>query len=411
MVSLNAGSPAAATALHLEVHKVFGASKDADGWYGSPLETALAAVALSAHGPAYREDAVRALDSTLRWWRGGHFANTSDDAAALALGALAASNLQRSIPSLVAKAGESVGRIASRKASFIPDLHLALSAWALDRLILDRASGPWPQLLGRFQIGTSGGVDTLIREYGKAVASSEFDGRLLLQRLLAAVVSAPSSSDAAVLMWILTLSIERLAPSMSEEDPEMKILLRQRTELVERLLANEPDAGAVVDEDEGAPRAKLSPLEAFLIDIALPQMDSPPFLTASEAKAWFGQKWRRERATTSVLVVALGGISATGLVLQAEEIGYSIGIAVSAGVAIASAAVFAAIRMWLPAGGSRVWRSAAVFFATLTLLGLASTVNQSLEKPFLKDFPSLVVGIVIPLLVMIISQIPRHERN
>ncbi|MGH4010580.1 MAG: hypothetical protein ACRDTH_20880 [Pseudonocardiaceae bacterium] len=74
---------APAERLHVHAHRAAARVRDINNWWGSPLDTALAAVAAAQHPAASREVAQRAVDRLLRWWQEGRVRPISADAAAL----------------------------------------------------------------------------------------------------------------------------------------------------------------------------------------------------------------------------------------------------------------------------------------------------------------------------------------
>lgn len=113
-------SVAEADLLHALAHRAANDARDVDDWWGNSLNTALAAVTRARHSSGYQGDAERALDRLLRWWKDEKPRRISRDVTAMALGARAAADLQRSDPHLVVEAAQAVDDLARRDPTAAP---------------------------------------------------------------------------------------------------------------------------------------------------------------------------------------------------------------------------------------------------------------------------------------------------
>jgi hypothetical protein len=427
---------AAAERLHVLMHRGMLAARDFQDWWGTPLESALAAVTLARHSRSHWDEAERPLTRLLRWWREDGPRRTSADTAALALAARTAAELQQKEPALVTAAAEAVDQLARRDQSIVPELHLALCAWALDPLVSDRSMPPWPALRSRHQARRIG-ADEPLSWYTKAIASRSFDASELVRELVRTVGSAASPSDSCILLWLITASNDRLVLHLPPNDNALQILIQRRSEISERLVAEidersfrESDAW---DSDEDAhgsatDAVHLSSFEAALADFALASRDpAHPWLTHEEAIRVFGEATNAVRVelastrtrmirTLSVLTAVLGlSLGAVlWLSLRLAEIGKGIGnpaaVAVVAFALTASIAVIGRRRE-----GAVVIEAVGIFLATLGVLATAVAINQAAPKPLISDVGGLIAGTLIASLAavvwVIVRQVAkRHQR-
>jgi hypothetical protein len=233
---------APAERLHIQAHRAASRVRDVNDWWGSPLDTALAAVAAAQHPAASREVAQSAVDRLLCWWREGRLRPISADAAALALTARVAATLARREPRLLADAVAATDRMATRHTSVVPDLHVALAAWALDDLQRDRDASPWPAIRQRLDHGPAYGVNAALRVYLTGIAQPDTEAHTLVQHMFASTTLSPAPADMAVALWLLTIAIERASRTLNADEPGLVALANWRTELVERLTGE-------IDED------------------------------------------------------------------------------------------------------------------------------------------------------------------
>lgn len=420
---------AAADRLHVLAHNAATAGRNVDDWWGSPVDTALAAVALARHSRAYRDDAERTLERLLRWVRDEQPRRISADVTALALTARAAADLQRSDPTLTNAAADAVADLATRDRATVPELHLALCIWALDDLVPDRGDRPWPTLQARGERPRLGGVDEPLARYIAAVAASPFDADRLVQDLIGEIGSAPGVSETSLLLWLITAAAERLARDLPGDDNALQVLVRQRAELVDRL-SGEVDQQTFVEPtmadfgDDGPDDLRvirfLSRFEALLLDIALaPRDGATPWLTFDEAASLFGARERDARrelassrrrlldlvaAVTSVLAFVGGLALWLGLdVLDVKtRVAYSLAVALTCGV-LTLAAV--ALRRGRP---NALVDALGPMFALFALLAGLNAINQHMRKPLVDDAAGLIIGAAIVVVATVIWQLFTH---
>ena len=400
-------------ALHVLAHRAAVGRRDESDWWGSPLETALAAVAAARHPPAHREAAERALDSVVLWSEQASRRNVSGDAAAVALAAAAAKSLARSDKELTADAATRVAAVASRDTAVVPELHVALAAWALDDLVKERAADPWPSVRERVRRGSAYGVDAALRAYSAAVAEPVFDAAGLVRELLRTVPPSPPPSEGAQVAWLLSAAVERCAKALPANEPGLLALVDQRAALVDRLAVElgersfwEPD---VPEFDPDAPQpfphtVNVSSLEALLLDCALASREPEvPWVRMEEAHSLLGDreavadargsKWRKTAAlAVGACGVLAGAVTALGLVLGRS----AVVAAIAFGAAVAAAGLFAAAVLWRPVGARpKVVEAVAAFTATSGLSAVAYGVNAVLPEPVFSDAGGLVGGLVL----------------
>ena len=408
---------AAADRVHAIAHRAVLAARDVDDWWDTPLETALATVNFVRHTQAHLADAERALSRIRRWWQEGEPRRTSGDATALALAARASAELQRQETTLLSAAAESVDDVARRDPSIVPELHLALSAWALDPLIPDRDSAPWPAIRARLEHASEVRANEPLRCYAAAVARRPSSSAWLVQELVSQVGAAAGPSDACILIWLITVACEKLLLSLSKSDSALQVLFRRRSELTERL------AGEIDDQTFREPRAYeldpdemdiacsrqvyLSSFEAVLLDFGLASREpSHPWVTYEEAERLFGQRAAEERANleatrgkllwlAGVLMAALGVIASVALWFALRSAHVDRPAANPAAVALGSMFLVIALRFGVNSAKSALFEALGIFFGTLALVAAAVAINQSLEKPFISDVGGLAAGALI----------------
>ncbi len=417
-------SVAEADRLHTLAHRAANRVRTIEDWWENPLTTSLAAVTRARHSSAYRDEAEGAVSRLLRWWRDEAQRPISRDVAALALTARAAADLQRREAALVREAAQAVDALAQRDPSIVPVLHLALSAWALDALVTDRNEQPWPELRKRMGERSSTGVEEPLRQYVAAVAARQFDANGLVQGLLQAIGTAPSSSDACVLLWVITVAAERLTQSLGEDDNALRVLLQRRAALVERLVGDVDDqtflAPALEEFGEPIPDdlpviSYLSPFEALLLDFVLAGGgEADAWLTYPEAEALLGTEAAEARdelqhATDRHLrwsggLVAVLGVS-VGLVawLGLTDLEWKRGVAASLAVMVTALALGIAALLGR-AGGlpEKLMEATGTLFFATAVVAAVNADSQHHKHPFLSDVTGLVVGLLIPVLAALL---------
>ena len=407
-------------ALHRVVHRAAFRPRDEDDWWGSAIDSALGAVAAARHQRAYRADAVRAVARLERWWAGGEARPLSADVVALALAARAKAELQQKDGGLTAAAVDAVDGLAKRDPSLAPELHLALCAWALDRLVPDRDAAPWPALRQRFSRGHGYGVEEPLRRYGAAVSSAPFDAVGVTQALLGEVGSSPSPTDSVILIWLLTATLERVSESLPETDSGLRVLVEQRAGLVERL-SGEIDQQTFVEPaisgfdpeaiGDSSTLSYLSPMEALLLDLSLATREAEtPWLTFAEAGNLFGARAhaaeglatttrRALLAKVAALAVALAVLAGTVAGLAGSEAGLEQWVAVNLGLAAGAAVAFVAALLLHRAEADGFTDAAGLFAGMLAVIAAVDAWNQTRRHPFLADAAGVTLSIVVPAAV------------
>jgi hypothetical protein len=403
--------------LHRLTHRAANRSRSVEDWWENSLGTALAAVARARHSSGSRDEAERALDRLLRWWRDETPRRISLDVAALALAARAAADLQQSDLNLLADAADAVDDLARREPTAVPMLHLALSVWALDALIPDRSDKPWSALRERLAMRAAGGIDEPLRIYSAAVAAEHFDPNALVQNLYSAIGTSPSASDACVLIWLMTVALERLSQSLEAKDNALQLLVQRRAAIVDRLVGDIDDETFLQPELEefGEPIPEnllaisfLSAFEALLVDLALASREeADAWLTFPEAEALFAaeaKSARRELERTAnvsarwlallvgVLSVAAGAVSWLGLTDLHWKHGVVASVAVLATALGLAAAALVANRGDLP---EKLAESLGIGLVTIAGLAALEALNEHRTKPFISDNVGLIAGVLI----------------
>jgi hypothetical protein len=409
-------SVAAAERLHVLAHRAARAARDENEWWGTPLDTALAAVTLARHSRAHRDVAEAALERMLRWWQDEHPRRISADVTALALTSRAAHELQRGDPALTRAAVIAVEDLASRDRAIVPELHLVIAAWALATIVPDRADAPWPALRSRFDRPQVAGVDEPLRRFGLGLAQQPFDANRLVQELLIDIGSAPALGDAVILLWLVSAAADELARFLPTSDNALQVLLRRRAELVERL-AGEIDEGTFIEQEieefdpsnEFAPVevTYLSPFEALLLDLALASRDdATPWLTYDEAHRLFGEQAetakeeleqaRRGHASVAarlvVVIAALGAVT-SWFVMRDLDIAADVSYPAAAALAslLCAVAVALAARERTP---GLVAAAAGSFFVACAIIAGFIAVNNAPKKPLIAGVSGVAADIL-----------------
>jgi hypothetical protein len=392
------------------------AARDFQDWWGSPIETALATASLARHPRSHWDEAERPLTRLLRWWREEGPRRTSADAAALALVARAAAELQQKEPELVTAAAEAVDELARRDQSIVPELHLALCAWALDPLIKDRDMPPWPALRSRHRYNRIG-TDEPLSSYTQTMAARSFDASELVRELVRTVGSTASPNDACILLWLITASNDRLLLHLPPDDNALQVLIRRRAETAERLAAVIDERSflesGVWDSDEEFDAYEidvvhLSSFEATLADFALASRDPiHPWLTYDEAVQVFGQEatavrvqlasvLKRASRRASGLTAAVGVSLAMVLWLSLRLAGIGKGVDNTAAIAVAAFGLTVSTAILGRGREAAVLvEGVGVFLVTLGLLAIAVTINLVTPKPIISDVGGLIAGALI----------------
>lgn len=409
---------ASPTALHLLAHQAQLRARTSNDWWDNPLDTALAAVSASRHPPAFRGDGELAVTRLRRWQGDGEPRRVSADATAVVLTAAAATSLGLRAHGLDAAAVEAAEQLASRSRDAAPLLHVALTVWGMDTVVPDRTQRPWPALRAHLQQAPSAqGRDEALLALSTALSAAVLDGATLVQELLARVPGSPSLEDGAILLWILTAAIERVARALPATDTGLRALSDRRAEMAERL-AQELDAAAFVapqvddfDPDEPGPAAMeiyLSPLEALLLDLSLASGErEQPWLRFEEAQELFGGRERDARRTLARRTAALASITAAlaGALLASALVAHDVrcAVAVAAAVALASVGWSAAATVLVRWRNTPAAIALLTFGLTLMVTALLDLANELIHPHPLADATGVIVGIIVPVITAAIA--------
>jgi len=415
-------------------HRAVLAARDVDDGWDTPLEAAFATVDLARHTHAHWIDAERALDRIVRWWREGEPRRTSADVTALALAARASAELQQQDPGLVRAAAEGVEDMIRRDPSVVPELHLALSAWALDPLVPDRDTAPWPTFRARLEHTAQIGVDEPLRRYTTAIARQPFDSAWLVQELVSQIGSAAGPSDACVLIWLITVACEKISLFLPKEDSALKVLVRRRSELSERLVGEidertfqNPEISEFEEDDPeiASPiQTYLSSFEAVLLDFSFASRETgQPWLTYEEAAKLFDERTvkaytdsaamrRRFLRTIAILTGSLGVVVGVALWQALRAAGIGQPVANPAAIALTSLLLMVAVRVVAQRGADApAAESGGIFFASLALLSAVVAIDQALRKPFISDVGGLAAGILIAAAAAVVWGLFKRSNN
>ena len=420
-------SVAAAERLHLLAHRaaVDGQHVD-DDWWGSPIDTALAAATFARHTNAHRARAEAALERLLRWWQDGSARRVSGDVVALALTARAAAELQRAEPELTQGAVEAVEDLAGRDRAIVPELHLALAAWALSSLVPERDRAPWPAVRERLEGPRLGGVDEPLRRFALGLARHPFDGNQLVQDLVGETASAPGLSESAVLLWVISMACQELAFHLSHDDNALQVLLQRRAEMAERLAVEiddrtflEPDIEGFDSTLDAQPvSGYLSVSEALLIDLALSSREEgEPWLTFAEAEAHFGKEATDATAEltetrarllgwNALLTAAVAALAGVTFWLAAKALDVDHATAVCGAIAVTAfvlAFAFAVLTRAHP--DSRLVETLCAFAALVAVCMVLEVINLLPKKPYVSDAKGIIIGTLIVGLGVIVAQL------
>lgn len=407
--------------LHLLAHRAQLRARTADDWWDNPLDTALAAVSAIRHPPAFRRDAEIAVHRLSRWRRDGGPRRVSADAAALALAARAAADLARRDRELERAAVAAVGELVGRSPTAAPALHVALGAWALDPLVSDREAAPWPEL--REHVGASlldlPGLDGPLRTLTRGLAAPKLDAGELIRELLLEVPASPGTEDGAVLLWTMTVAVERCSADMSANDSGLRTLIDRRAELAARLAQEitaetfEPPAVSDFDPElalDVRPISYLSPMEALLLDLSLAsRAPEEGWLRFDEAQALFGRREaiveRRLARRTAILVAVLGVTIAALAGVSAAWLGLKLSVTVPAALAVGWAFWLTATTVVHRSAPRPLTQALGLLWAVLTLASGFVALNQALADPLLPDIGGFVAGGLLGAVGAVIWQI------
>lgn len=413
--------------LHLLAHQSQLRSRTEEDWWDNALDTALAAVSATRHPAGYRTIGETALARLIRWQRQGEPRRVSADAAALALTAMAAADLAHRDRVIEVDAITAVQDLAKRSSSATPPLHLALCAWALDRLVPDRQALPWRRIrehwsdTGRPVAGLEGPLRTLTL----AFAAPTFDARALVRTLLNEVPASPGVEDGAVLLWLMTAAIERCSGEMEIHDTGIRALADRRSELAGRL-AQEIDADAFRPPEvaEFSPDAEfdlrpvtyLSPTEALLIDISLASAEPEvAWMRFEEAEALFGERAaaaeRRLARRSAAMVAATSVLGGALLAVSLMQGAIQASIAVPAGIALATAGWLWAVTIVYRREPTGLTQAIGMLCVTLGIVAGVAVANRALAHPFIGDVGGFVLGALVGVVAALVWSVAAKSSS
>ncbi len=350
------------------------------------------------------------MERLQRWCHADEPRRVSADVAALALTASAALDLAMGDPKLNQNAAGAAADLANRTASVTPALHLALAAWALDRIVPDRTSAPWPEIRGHLErVENHRGLDAPLRALTRALATPTVDSAELARELLTQAPSSPGLDDAPTLLWLLSMAVEHLSSRLAQGDSGLAALIERRTELANRL-AEELDERAF-EEPEIAdlghqceldlrPIIYVSPQDALLIDMGLASSDPvATWLRFEEAEALFGRRERGAREAFSMRMSGLlwlCGLFAAGLAdTSLGWAGANHDLLLPAAVLASALFGTAATRVLDSSQHQRRTVAAGLLTITAALVASVMVVNNALRQPFLPDLSGFAAGALV----------------
>jgi hypothetical protein len=419
---------ASVTSLHNRVHVVVTSRQRDDGSWGTPLETALGAVALAVHPSRAPDRAERAVDRLQRWLADDELARSSADTAALALGARAAAVVQRRTYELTTAATTRVTELVAREERVIPTLHLVFCAWGLARVLPDRQTTPWPALGDRLRRAPRDRLGDALAAVGEGLVRGSFDG-LLLRRVISAVASAPTLPDLTLLVWLEDVTLTEASRSgISAHDSGLAFLVQALAAGIDQLDAETTEATFIEpdlpdfdpDADLAVQAERLSQFEALLLDGVLgPRSAQGSVLAPEQTQAFIAHETSRFRARARrIYAAAIAGVGSVSAVVAALLLRQAAdepwrrwsGVLVAGVLLSVLGALFALYRD----------RRNRISVEMLGLTGVAAavailaTVDQFRKHPSIAN-PQFVFGIVIgtmvPLLVMAVASRWREPKN
>jgi hypothetical protein len=386
-------------ALHDMVHAAVHAQYDSQtGWWSDPLETALIAVADARHAAGSRRMAETAYERLSGWLNSDEPRSLGDDAAAAALTARAALTLQGGSESVTTRAVDLVSSACGGNNLALAPLHVALSAWALDPVVVDRHRKPWDDIRGCLNQFSTTGVNGAFVQFIRTLADQSrphFDAR-------AAEAVPLDRTEECLLLWLLDASVGvELARGDGSGTPA-EALLRRRTELLDRLsseLTPEHLMPAVYADynpeldDEVRPDG-LGLFEACLLDMVLsggrPQQALISLAEADQLAAASSRYQRRALAVVAAVVALV--ISGLGSAVAALARGGNAHIAVGVGFTVLCAGLVVALQSLR--SGDTPWDTQKLMTALLgeTLLGVFLIVEGA-WKVLVGDDVAAILGI------------------
>jgi hypothetical protein len=425
-VALDETTPAIApvassvTSLHNRVHAVVTSRQRDDGSWGTPLETALGALALAVHPSRAPDRAERAVDRLQRWLADEELARSSADTAALALGARAAAVVQRRTYELTTAATTRVTELVAREERVIPTLHLVFCAWGLARVLPDREKDPWPALGDRVRLAPRDRLGDALAAVGEGLVHGSFDG-LLVRRVISAVTSAPTLADLSLLVWLEDLTLTEASRSgISAYDSGVAFLVQALAAGIDQLDAETTEATFIEpdlpdfdpDAELDLQGQRLSQFEALLLDSVLgPRSAQGSVLAPEQTQAFVAQETSRFRVRTlrilGATIAGLGSVSAVIAGVLLRQVGDEPWRR-WAGVLAAGVLVSLLVALFALYRDKRNRVSVEMLGLTGVAAGVAilATADQFRKHPSIAN-PQFIFGIVIgtmvPLLVMAVA--------
>jgi len=416
--------------LHDHAHASVSAQRDVDGWWGTPMETALIAAAGIRHTAGSREMSNAALDQLVAWSVDPGPRVLGDNAAALALTAKAARDLRGGSGALLHQAVELVDAVCSGSEILLAPLHVALVAWALDDLVPDRQQAPWSAMrtaLGRFS--NQGLNDALV-----SFASTLADGRRTHTDLRLTQVAVSGRAEECILLWLLTAAAayESSRPAAEPDPSDLEQIGRRRTELLDQLMAELEGQPLVPVEvadfdpfSEGAEeRQGLHIFEAVMLDLALSDEYSSTALITLEESSRLIQRAANGRrmiyaSVTAAATLVCAGMATTISVLASATTKLPVTSAnrLSAGIAISLLGTGAAIVVLLLRGLDRALDRVSIVTGLCleVFLGLFLILEGSLARQFVDDQAATIIGLLfvgLPLLVQpLVGLVVNRQRK
>lgn len=410
--------------LHLLAHQAQLRARSDEDWWDNPLDTALAALNATRHPPAFREQGRRALDRVISWQRTGQARRVSADAAALALAARAAADLAVRDAVLTGAAVEAAGELAARTGRPVA-LHTALISWALDPVVSDRTESPWPALQASLSAASPAtGLDRPLLTFAGAIASTGEDPGVLVRSMLAEAPSSPGIEDGAVVLWLLTATLERCVIGVPREDTGLRALADRRAELAMRL-AQELDESAFrapeipdfdpEEELDLRPSVYLSPTEALLLDISLASTEPDQgWLRFEEAEDLFGERARaterRGHGMRAILLGVCGLLSGAVLAMSLVLAAQATTVWMPAGIALTCLIWVFAGAAWQAASPARAVGSLTSLAALIAVTAAVDAINQAITPHPLPDATGLIVGALAGAVALVIVTLARNPQ-
>lgn len=385
--------------LHNQAHTSVRSQRDqTTKLWGDRLETALVAVADSQHPKGSREMAEDAYGQLLKWLDMDQPRPLADDAAAVAVTALAARELRGGSTDLTQQAAELVAAVCEKRTVLAP-LHVALATWALHPLVPDRTAVPWDAIRGVLPNLNRHGVNDALVLFSEALA--HVDKPALPANI--AYVGVADRTERCILLWLLSAAMKIQIERGHNQDEDLSPFSQRRTELLDHLataLSGEPlspepiqdfDPDGELDQDVRG----LDLFDAVMLDLAL---SGPPaaqkLMTFAEANARYAGRLKHTRLLTAVAIavmsVALAAMGAVIAILSHSK------THLWTGIALTTVALGFALASWVARELTR-WDVVAALTGLVleALLGVALILQGTVGWPKVQDDVALIIGLVV----------------